>query len=128
MKIAIVGSRDYDRLDQVIAYVQSLPHDTHIVTGDARGVDNAALVTAYNRGMNVTCYPAAWAEHGKKAGMLRNSTIVEAADKVVAFWDGKSRGTRDSLIKAHAQDKILFVQTPEGRYETPGVLTSVLGA
>ena len=29
---------------------------------------------------------------------MRNKTIVEYADKIVAFWDGKSKGTL-SVIK-----------------------------
>lgn len=34
------------------------------------------------------------------AAFVRNGYIVEWADEVVAFWDGHSRGTRDSVAKA----------------------------
>ena len=32
--------------------------------------------------------------------MLRNSLIVADCDMVVAFWDGRSRGTLDTITKA----------------------------
>ena len=35
-------------------------------------------------------------KYGKRAGILRNRDIVDAADIVVAFWDGKSPGTKNS--------------------------------
>jgi len=31
---------------------------------------------------------------------MRNSEIVASAELVVAFWDGKSRGTADTIEKA----------------------------
>lgn len=51
MKIAIVGSRDYHDLAAVWRYVESLPEDTVIVSGGARGVDAAAEMAAKSRGM-----------------------------------------------------------------------------
>ena len=50
-----------------------------------------------------------WEEYGRKAGMMRNSQIVEKADLVVAFWDGESRGTADTIEKAQLAGKDLKV-------------------
>jgi hypothetical protein len=59
-------------------------------------------------------FPADWDKHGKAAGFLRNTTIIENADWVVAFWDGTSRGTSDSIKKAHAAGKPISVFSPTG--------------
>jgi predicted Rossmann fold nucleotide-binding protein DprA/Smf involved in DNA uptake len=37
MKVAIVGSREYPNLSKVRAYIITLPIDTVIVSGGARG-------------------------------------------------------------------------------------------
>jgi hypothetical protein len=45
-------------------------------------------------------YQANWDRLGRKAGPLRNAHIVANADRVVAFWDGKSRGTLNTVVQA----------------------------
>ncbi len=37
------------------------------------------------------------------AGKKRNTQIIARADVVVAFWDGFSTGTRDSITKAKSR-------------------------
>jgi predicted Rossmann fold nucleotide-binding protein DprA/Smf involved in DNA uptake len=97
MRIAIVGSREYAKLDAVRKFVAELPADTVIVSGGARGVDSAAEQAARARGLEVKIFPALWGQYGKRAGFLRNRQIVEASDKVVAFWDGLSAGTLSTI-------------------------------
>lgn len=105
MKVAVVGSRDFPRLDEVRAYVASLPADTVIVSGGARGVDTAAVDEARRLGMRYIVLPADWKTWGKRAGFMRNADIVAAADEIVAFWDGVSRGTRHTIALAEAAGK-----------------------
>ena len=38
-----------------------------------------------------------WDKYGKSAGFIRNKLIINEADMVVAFWDGKSKGTKNSI-------------------------------
>jgi hypothetical protein len=111
LKIAIVGSRaKYEnpnntvltdgsvlRHEAVKAYVKSLPQDTIIISGGAHGVDTVAEVTAEAIGLKTQIFPAEWRVYGRSAGYKRNQLIVEAADKVVIFWDGVSKGTKHSL-------------------------------
>lgn len=52
-----------------------------------------------------------WDKYGKSAGFKRNTTIVEACDTLLAFWDGKSRGTQDSIAKAEKLGKLTIVIT-----------------
>ena len=109
MKIAIVGSRDYVDLERVTAYVNSLPDDTELVSGGARGVDRTAEQAAWSRKLTVKCFPADWEQYGKEAGFIRNQDIVNYADLVVAFWDGKSRGTAHTMRLAASQNKLFHV-------------------
>jgi predicted Rossmann fold nucleotide-binding protein DprA/Smf involved in DNA uptake len=105
MKVAIVGSRDYPSLWEVWLYVASLPAGTVVVSGGARGVDTQAEYAAKECGMGVEIYPAEWGKYGRSAGMMRNQTIVDAADRVVAFWDGKSSGTASTIALARRARK-----------------------
>lgn len=105
MRIAIVGSRDYPRWDVIRKYIATLPAGTVVVSGGARGVDSVAVKDAQLRGLEVRVYPADWENLGKGAGFVRNQQIVDDADKVVAFWDEKSRGTMDTVARAKKAGK-----------------------
>lgn len=109
MKIAIVGSRDYPRLNEVAEYVQALPADTIVVSGGANGVDTIAELTALDCGMATEIFYPDWKRHGKSAGYIRNEQIVKAADKVVCFWHNQSRGTAHSIRLARQHGKELEV-------------------
>jgi predicted Rossmann fold nucleotide-binding protein DprA/Smf involved in DNA uptake len=116
MKIGIVGSRDFPCLDLVVAYVESLPSDTVVVSGGARGVDGAAANAARDVGLVVVEYLPDWSK-GKQAGLERNTLIVEQSDRVVAFWDGKSRGTIDTICKANRAGKPVDVILADGTHK-----------
>jgi hypothetical protein len=81
-------------------YIHTLPSSTTIISGGAKGVDSWAASEATKLGFRVVEFLPEWDKYGKKAGFKRNTDIVEAAEMVVAFWDGKSNGTRDSIDKA----------------------------
>lgn len=105
---AIVGSRDFKKLEAIEDFVRAIIKDGKcegIVTGDARGVDAEAKRVGELLGVPVRVFPADWQKHGKSAGVIRNSDIVAAADRILAFWDGKSRGTMDTVRKARAVGK-----------------------
>ena len=90
------------------------------LSGDARhGADflikrYCGLVDQYGNplvpnGMDDDCQllPALWNEYGKRAGMLRNHEMGDIATHLVAFWDKKSRGTKDMID--YARHKKLHV-------------------
>lgn len=111
MKYAIVGSRDYPDLAEVRACVETLPRDSIIVSGGARGVDSAAAQAARDLGMEVIEYLPDWDLHGKAAGFIRNKYIIDNADHVIAFHCKGSRGTQHSIDLARQQKKPLEVYT-----------------
>jgi hypothetical protein len=113
--LAIVGSRsffDYDLLvektDALIDYVERDGKEeiAEIVSGGARGTDALGKKYAIAKKLNFRELLPDWIAHGKKAGILRNSEIISTCDYVIAFWDGKSPGTRDSITKGKKQGKM----------------------
>ncbi len=112
MKLAIIGGRDFPELHVVIRFVWTLPIDTQIISGGAHGVDSIAVLAAKARQM--THEPielnADWDKYGRPAGMVRNAEVVKAVDRVVAFWDGESPGTKGAReITKHARKPLLTV-------------------
>ena len=114
-RTAIVGSRSYPRSDVVEAFVAALPAGTVVVSGSAPGVDSIAEHAAKARGLEVTVFPADWDRHGRKAGPIRNAEIVAGADRVVAFWDGRSRGTLNTVVQAVRAGRPVEVFDAEGQ-------------
>lgn len=115
--VAIVGSRDWTHREVIRRYINNMPSDTVIVTGGARGVDQIAEELAEEAGLTVIVFEPDWDRFGKRAGLIRNSQIVAASNVLVAFWDGKSRGTRDSINKALEAKNIQKVLVIKGPYD-----------
>ena len=91
MRIAVVGSRSF-RVDDLGPY---LPEGTsEIISGGARGVDSSAREYALAQGIRLREFLPEYGRYGRGAPLRRNITIIENADLVLAFWDGKSRGTK----------------------------------
>ena len=124
-RIAIVGSRQFQAMDLIHAFVATLPEGSTIVSGGAPGVDSAAEQAAVTRGLKTLIFPADWDGLGRKAGPIRNSQIVAHADRLVAFWDGDSHGTVNAVLQALARRLPVSVFGPDGR---PVPIEQVIGA
>ena len=113
MKIGIIGSRtftDYEKLKNTMSFFDLRLYETvTIVSGGAKGADTLAEQYAKDYGYLTEVYPADWDTYGKRAGYLRNITIVENSDVIVAYWDGKSKGTCHSLKLARDMKKPSFI-------------------
>lgn len=111
---------------KVEQFVQLLNPVTNVlISGGAIGVDTWAADAARAMGMRVIEIRPNYNKFGRGAPKKRNTEIVLAAHDVVAFWDGASRGTLDTIRKAHEYLKpyVLFnpfgdveVATDEGTY------------
>ena len=91
MKVAVIGSRNINSID-LEKYLPAAT--TEIISGGAKGVDLCAKLYAEQNNIPYTEYLPEYKKYGKAAPLRRNDKIIEAADMVLAFWDGKSRGTK----------------------------------
>jgi YspA, cpYpsA-related SLOG family len=105
VKICIFGSRYYPDPGDVADLVARLPTGTIVITGGAPGVDSWAAHVAEACGLEVQIFRADWKRHGKAAGPIRNAEMVAAADGGFAFWDRRSRGTKDCIEKFSCAEK-----------------------
>ena len=106
MRVAIVGSRGYLDLGSVVDFVNSLPAESVVVTGGAKGVDLTAETAARKCGLEVVVHLADWTQFGKSAGQIRNQKVVDDCDQLVAFWDGTSPGTKGTISIASKAGKL----------------------
>jgi predicted Rossmann fold nucleotide-binding protein DprA/Smf involved in DNA uptake len=110
LKVAIVGSRHFSEPASVSDYVNALPHGASIITGSASGVDAAATKAGRAKGIPVQVIPASFdelADPSKSAA--RNQRLIDACDVLVAFWDGASKGTRNTVERALDSGKEVHV-------------------
>ena len=131
MKLAIIGSRgltDYEWFKQEVYnhfFHQSPDGDggamewfgmNEVISGGAAGADQfaARLVREWNESqkcedIKLTEHLPDWNRYGKRAGFVRNELIIKDADMVLAFWDGVSRGTANSLSIAKRLKKTTLI-------------------
>jgi hypothetical protein len=108
MKLAIVGSRSFDDYDLVKQKLKGLDV-TEIVSGGAKGADSLAEQYAKENNIPIKIFKPDWSRFGRSAGMVRNKDIVDYSEKVIAFWDGESKGTKNSIYLSKRQGKLLDV-------------------
>lgn len=108
----VAGGRDFndkrlfaDTLDRLLCsrdHEFGMPdHPLRIIHGGCKtGADHMANEWAIAHWCDFRVYKAAWEEHGKAAGPIRNQQMAQDGDELIAFWDGKSRGTKDMIKKA----------------------------
>ena len=99
-KLIVAGGRDYDdylTLSDAITRYRDKQPNICIVSGNARGADTLGIRYAMEHGVPFEVYPADWQRYGKRAGSLRNITMGDIADGLLAFWDGRSSGTRHMI-------------------------------
>ncbi len=91
MTVAIIGSRGLEITD----FGKYLPKETTtIVSGGAKGIDSCAKKYADENGISCIEILPKYDMYGRAAPLKRNLEIIDAADIVLAFWDGLSRGTK----------------------------------
>jgi predicted Rossmann fold nucleotide-binding protein DprA/Smf involved in DNA uptake len=109
MKIAVVGSRKFSDYKMMEEFLDELPHPiTLIVSGGARGADVLAERYAEKHNIPTKIFLPDWSI-GKAAGPIRNALIVAECDVLVCFWDGESRGSKNSHDLALKQNKIVYL-------------------
>lgn len=108
MKVAVIGSRGL----KVSNLEQYLPDGvSEIISGGAKGVDTSAREYALSHGIKLTEFLPEYKKYGQSAPLKRNIQIIEAADVVLAFWDGSSRGTKYVIDNCNKRNIPVIVHT-----------------
>lgn len=113
IRAIIAGGRDFDNFPLLMnKCIEILSEETkeddsidkiRIVSGNARGADRLGEEYARISHYDVSRFPAAWDTYGKSAGYRRNAEMAKFASEegnvgvLIAFWDGKSRGTKHMI-------------------------------
>lgn len=106
MKVAIAGSRNII-VDDLQNY---LPENTmEIVSGGAKGVDSSAKEFALKNNIPITEFLPDYKRYGRGAPLRRNQQIVDYADEIIIFWDGKSKGSKFVIDYCKKKDKKITV-------------------
>lgn len=119
MKVAVIGSRtfgDYAMIKDYLDRLNAMREISRIISGGAAGADMLGERWAEENKVEKLVFEAKWddlthsdalikvnsrgKQYDARAGFRRNKDIIEAADVVIAFWDGSSRGTKDGIDHA----------------------------
>ncbi len=116
MKVAVIGSRNLtiENLNNYLPY-----RVTEIVSGGAKGIDTSARTYALNNNIPLTEFIPDYKKFGKSAPLKRNLEIIKHSYLIIAFWDGKSRGTKYVIdnCKIHKKTFILYILNEKGQFE-----------
>lgn len=111
MKYIVAGGRDFNNraiMDKILSKYINLQSDI-IISGCARGADTLGAEWAATHGVPLQTFPAQWEQYGKGAGYVRNAEMAAHADRLIAFWDGTSRGTHHMIVTMAKQNKPTLV-------------------
>lgn len=114
LRIIIAGGRDFNDFELLFKSAEKIQSDyvdkylnglsrVRIVSGTARGADKLGELYAERVGLHIYRFPADWDTYGKSAGYRRNAEMAKFASEegnvgvLIAFWDGKSRGTKHMI-------------------------------
>ncbi len=119
MRLIIAGSREYPQAvmqKQLLESWQWISTATEVISGCARGPDTWGATYARANGIPVREFPANWKPDGvnvdRGAGHKRNQEMLDCGTALLAFWDGKSKGTEHMIRIAGQKGIPVFVCKP----------------
>jgi len=126
MRVIIAGSRDFNNYNllrfkclDIFRSLKAKGYNTkrgnvEIISGTARGADKLGERFSKEFGLKLKRFSADWSL-GKRAGYLRNKEMARYASEdkelgaLIAFWNGKSKGTRHMINLAKKYNLTVFV-------------------
>jgi len=106
MNIGVVGSRSFNSYSYIQRILKSFfKNNDTLISGGAKGADSLAERFCDEHGYEKIIFYPNWKKYGRKAGFIRNEDIIKNSDFVIAFWDGKSKGTKNSINLAKSLNK-----------------------
>jgi len=120
--LILCGTRtfdDYDLLCEKVGFYLSRRalRNVTVLSGGCRGADKAGERWARENSVPILEFPAEWDKHGKSAGYIRNKQMAEKGTHLIAFWDGKSKGTEMMIRLAREHGlKVRVVRYDKGEW------------
>ena len=110
-RVIVAGGRDFDDYEYISQQLDELfwnssnfdSRQIKIISGMADGADTLTIRYADEHRLTKILFPANWKCHHRFAGFLRNEDMLSIATHLVAFWDGKSSGTKHMIEIAQAK-------------------------
>ena len=110
-KVIVADGRDFadyaylkEKLDEVFGSLWDInSRPIEIISGMAKGADTLGIRYAEEHKLTMVLSPANWKKYHRMAGILRNMNMLVTATHLVAFWDGKSHGTKHMIEIAKAK-------------------------
>lgn len=117
-KIIIAGGRNFENYDLLSKEVDKILYEygkkfdskyIEIVSGRACGTDKLGERYAIENNYKLTGFSANWNKYGKDGGPIRNKEMLDYANCLIAFHDGRSKETLKMITLAKAYKLKLFV-------------------
>ncbi|MBQ2886036.1 MAG: DUF2493 domain-containing protein [Alphaproteobacteria bacterium] len=104
-RVIIAGGRDFDDYEYMSTKLNNLFKDQNVfnnqaikvISGMAKGADTLGIRYADEHKMTKILFPANWKAYPRIVGFLRNTDMLSIATHLIAFWDGKSNGTKHMI-------------------------------
>jgi hypothetical protein len=125
MKVCVIGSRSLDSADKVLPiidkFIKELPSSSvTFLIGSAKGVDPLSKHYAQAHGHDVVEFLPyhlldTSVEFDSKYFFIRTKQMLDNADRVLAIWDTKSKGTHYAIKYTQKLEKpIMIIKVPHG--------------
>jgi len=124
MKVCIIGSRSIDKAEDVLPIIDKFVKENTTGTpifllGSAKGVDPLSKKYAELHGIDVVSFlpyhlidPTA--EFDSKYFFVRTKQMIDNADRVLAIWDTKSKGTEYAIKYSQKKNlPVMVVKVPK---------------
>lgn len=103
--VIIAGGRDFENYEYMCEILNDLFYNStnfekraiKIISGMAKGADTFAIRYADEHNLTKILFPANWKLYPRVADFLRNEDMLSIATHLIAFWDGKSSGTKHMI-------------------------------
>lgn len=99
--VLVTGSRSITDID-ISKYLKNIDV---LLTGGAKGVDSLAITYAEKNSIKHIEVLPNYAKYHRAAPVIRDEEMVKMCERVIAIWDGKSKGTLHTINFAKKYNK-----------------------
>lgn len=105
IRLIVAGCRNFKNTELIFKTLLTIfekvdYNNIEIVSGGCVGVDTIAIEFAKTYNITYKIFEANWKEFGKAAGPIRNEQMAKYGTHLLAFWDLKSKGTKNMILNA----------------------------